>query len=802
MKYKFLLFLFALLVSSTALVYGQNSNLTQIKAHITRANVALTNSDWDSALENVDEAQKLAGRNGAIFESIRVRGYYGKKDYARAKQSMETFYSLNPSQAAITEIAAYETMIDDGIQEEKDRLARMEREEQRRIEAEKKRQAEQAAYEEKLNAVIVQKEGMSAGNKMRDQIWSALFNKSASKAVSVTFRTVVSHDYWGNPEYDNVTLSDNLRIKEARLSGTDYSDYNMTLEYAVNSTRDCRRVNRYEGRNFFLGISFIPSSDKIRVRHNVNIEISPDLFGCTARPIEHRKDFTGQVKRFISDFIEGNANRLRDISLSETEQLAMKKNRDSFMRYFMQRVTSDRKWTYQQMLDQREADRIAAEREAERRRIAEEKAVKEKQRKASYDDLLSAYSEAGRGLDTSEQVLSPMLEKFEDHVSTYPEDALGLKLYAYFLANADRDLEKALTMALKANEIDPGQAHILNAVGWVYTRQKNYEEAREYLTEAYEIDSNPTIDLIRHLITAHYGRYNSLVNAYDAEQAVKYAKYAKANEMDIPLADRVIRFLCPEYTVACSDSYWIESEYKGKWLVSFMKVTPSEDKYQGLRAASNMSEVYDNIEEISGDSYLIDLEYGDDTWHMTLEGGFSGDTKILSNSNINVLSEEIEEYWNSSYHLVDIEYALGKWYVVMLNDEDYPLDAFSYNGSYEKFTEAVKSKSEEGYRLTSMEFGNGFYFGVFIKEPNNALSWNEFSTEAGFDSFMSSKIKDDYAIFYGSPTSDTEYFAIAEKPNSNSNHKYVYFPNIEMIWYDIEQYWDRGYLIKNIEYQK
>lgn len=107
-------------------VYSQTSKSDQILAYISRANVALTNNNWNSALESVNEAQKLAGQNIAAFEIIRIRSYYGKAEFLTAKRSLDSFYELNPNQSQITEVAPYASMIDDEIQVKKDRIVELE----------------------------------------------------------------------------------------------------------------------------------------------------------------------------------------------------------------------------------------------------------------------------------------------------------------------------------------------------------------------------------------------------------------------------------------------------------------------------------------------------------------------------------------------------------------------------------------------------------------------------------------------------------------------------------------------------
>lgn len=62
-----------------------------------------------------------------------------------------------------------------------------------------------------------------------------------------------------------------------------------------------------------------------------------------------------------------------------------------------------------------------------------------------------------------------------------PDNDLVLNNYAYYLSLQSKNLDKAEQMALRANEISPGNASYLDTVGWVYYQKGNYEKALEYI---------------------------------------------------------------------------------------------------------------------------------------------------------------------------------------------------------------------------------------------------------------------------------------------------------------------------------
>jgi Tfp pilus assembly protein PilF len=85
------------------------------------------------------------------------------------------------------------------------------------------------------------------------------------------------------------------------------------------------------------------------------------------------------------------------------------------------------------------------------------------------------------------------MEQFEKSDSLYeralrmdPESALILNNYGYSLADRGVQLERALSMALKAVEAEPDNSSYLDTLGWVYYRLGRYEEAERFILRAIE----------------------------------------------------------------------------------------------------------------------------------------------------------------------------------------------------------------------------------------------------------------------------------------------------------------------------
>lgn len=100
-------------------------------------------------------------------------------------------------------------------------------------------------------------------------------------------------------------------------------------------------------------------------------------------------------------------------------------------------------------------------------------------------------------------------------------NAYVLNNYAYYLAQQQQQLEKALSMAKKAIELKPGEAAYLDTYGWVLYKSSLYEEALTYIEKALAL--SPTDgDILEHLGDVYYQLGNK-------DKAVEYWRKAKQN---------------------------------------------------------------------------------------------------------------------------------------------------------------------------------------------------------------------------------------------------------------------------------
>lgn len=109
-----------------------------------------------------------------------------------------------------------------------------------------------------------------------------------------------------------------------------------------------------------------------------------------------------------------------------------------------------------------------------------------------------------------------------------------LNNYAYYLAVADKELDRALEMIQKVISIEPENATYVDTYAWVLFRLQRYEEAKAYAERLISIGGELSPEVYHHCgdIYAKCG---------DMEQAVSYWQMAKAYGDDSKILDKKIR---------------------------------------------------------------------------------------------------------------------------------------------------------------------------------------------------------------------------------------------------------------------
>lgn len=79
-----------------------------------------------------------------------------------------------------------------------------------------------------------------------------------------------------------------------------------------------------------------------------------------------------------------------------------------------------------------------------------------------------------------------------------PSNMFVLNNYAYFLAEEERDLERAEQMSRQTIEAEPDNATYLDTYAWVLYKLKRYEEALNYIERALAAEAEPSDELYEH----------------------------------------------------------------------------------------------------------------------------------------------------------------------------------------------------------------------------------------------------------------------------------------------------------------
>lgn len=90
-------------------------------------------------------------------------------------------------------------------------------------------------------------------------------------------------------------------------------------------------------------------------------------------------------------------------------------------------------------------------------------------------------------------------EHFDKALDINPENAYVLNNYSYYLSLRGDSLEKAASMSLLSNELEPGNSSFLDTYAWVLYKSGKYKEAEEWQMKAIEASENPSATLLEHL---------------------------------------------------------------------------------------------------------------------------------------------------------------------------------------------------------------------------------------------------------------------------------------------------------------
>lgn len=87
---------------------------------------------------------------------------------------------------------------------------------------------------------------------------------------------------------------------------------------------------------------------------------------------------------------------------------------------------------------------------------------------------------------------------YEKALKLQPDSPLVLNNFAYYLSEEQRDLERALQMSVRANELEPQNPTYLDTQAWVLYRLGRYSEAQTVMRQALVLDRSNRAELLLH----------------------------------------------------------------------------------------------------------------------------------------------------------------------------------------------------------------------------------------------------------------------------------------------------------------
>ncbi len=108
---------------------------------------------------------------------------------------------------------------------------------------------------------------------------------------------------------------------------------------------------------------------------------------------------------------------------------------------------------------------------------------------------------------------------YDKAINYNPDNAGALNNYSYYLALAGKNLDKALAMTVRANELSPSNPTFLDTYGWVLYKRGEYEQAKKIMRTALSLDRENNPELM-----VHYG--DVLLKTGDTFMATVYWKKA------------------------------------------------------------------------------------------------------------------------------------------------------------------------------------------------------------------------------------------------------------------------------------
>ena len=96
-----------------------------------------------------------------------------------------------------------------------------------------------------------------------------------------------------------------------------------------------------------------------------------------------------------------------------------------------------------------------------------------------------------------------------------PDNYQALNHLSYAMAEKGVELDQALEWAQKALELSPESGHVLDTLGWIFYKKKEFQKARRYLEKAYEKEPQDVV-VLEHLgdVYIHLSLHQKAIDIY------------------------------------------------------------------------------------------------------------------------------------------------------------------------------------------------------------------------------------------------------------------------------------------------
>ena len=111
----------------------------------------------------------------------------------------------------------------------------------------------------------------------------------------------------------------------------------------------------------------------------------------------------------------------------------------------------------------------------------------------------------------------------EQLITQHPDNYQALNYVGYTLAEENRDLDRAMTLLVRANEIAPNMSYIVDSLAWAYYKAGKIDDALKEIRRAVTLDEHTDASIWEHYgdIAARAGRKDEARTAYQKAMELK-----------------------------------------------------------------------------------------------------------------------------------------------------------------------------------------------------------------------------------------------------------------------------------------